>query len=206
MFWRYTGFAIYYSGFCYQKVTLKWFSDFFLFLVSHCRSYVNVTDLSRFWDAKERSASEIEDSCQDQHFPFWTRFIYDNITNAMIPHNCTPSNANLTNPLVVHYIVVGFKESTLPLKTVNIRHFIFVFYLVRILLKSLRKIIIILGGFKLEEEYKVIKSILQEHFIFYLLCIVLLTANSTFELTKQFYQNFFHLIYIINLESPNQKI
>lgn len=109
-------------------------------------------------------------------------------------------------PLVVHYTVVGFKESTLPLKTVNIRHFIFVFYLVRILLKSLRKIIIILGGFKLEEEYKVIKSILQEHFIFYLLCIVLLTANSTFELTKQFYQNFFHLIYIINLESPNQKI
>ena len=117
-----------------------------------------------------------------------------------------PQTLTWQTPRVVHYIVVGFKESTLPLKTVNIRHFIFVFYLVRILLKSLRKIIIILGGFKLEEEYKVIKSILQEHFIFYLLCIVLLTANSTFELTKQFYQNFFHLIYIINLESPNQKI
>ena len=98
MFWRYTDFTIYYSGFCYQKVTLKLFSDSFLFLVSHCRSYVNVTDLSRFWDAKERSASEIEDSCQDQYFPFWTRFIYDNITNAMIPHNCTHSKANLTNP------------------------------------------------------------------------------------------------------------
>ena len=67
-------------------------------LVSHCRDYINVTDHSRFWDTQERSLSDFENSCQDQQFPLWTRFIYDNTTNAMIPHNCTASQTNLPNP------------------------------------------------------------------------------------------------------------
>ena len=57
-----------------------------------------MTDHSRFWSARERSVLEIQLSCQDQPFTVWTRFIYDNTTNAIIPHNCTPSQAYLQNP------------------------------------------------------------------------------------------------------------
>ena len=64
----------------------------------YCRNYVNVTDHSRFWNATERSLLEIELSCQDRQFPIWTRFIYDNITNAMIPQNCTTSQVDSKTP------------------------------------------------------------------------------------------------------------
>ena len=70
----------------------------FSILVSYCRDYVNVTDDSRFWNTKNRTVSQIELTCQDQQFPVWTRFLYSNTTNAMIPHNCTPSQAALPNP------------------------------------------------------------------------------------------------------------
>ena len=70
----------------------------FLVLVSHCRHYVNVTDHSRFWNAKERNTSQIKRFCHDRRFPYWTRFIYDNTTNAMIPHSCTPSQPDLLSP------------------------------------------------------------------------------------------------------------
>ena len=69
----------------------------FLVLVSYCRNYVNVSDHSRFWNIKERSVSDIERSCQDQ-LPYWTRFIYDNTTNAIVPHNCTTSQPDFPNP------------------------------------------------------------------------------------------------------------
>ena len=69
-----------------------------LFSESSCKRYVNVTDHSRFWDAQERSLSNIEASCQDQQFPIWTRFIYDNTTNAMIPNSCNQSEAKLPKP------------------------------------------------------------------------------------------------------------
>ena len=70
----------------------------FLFLVSYCQQYVNVTDPSRFWNTKKRKVSEIELTCQDQQFLEWTRFLYDNTTNAMIPQNCTPSHPDLLTP------------------------------------------------------------------------------------------------------------
>ena len=81
-----------------ENATSEQLSDSFFFSASSCKSYVNITDYSRFWDAQERSLSAIGDSCQDRQFVTWTRFIYDNTTNAMIPHNCTPSQTNLTNP------------------------------------------------------------------------------------------------------------
>ena len=51
-----------------------------------------------FWNAQSRSVSDIKRSCQDQQFVFWTRFLYDNITNAMIQDTCIPSQADLPNP------------------------------------------------------------------------------------------------------------
>ena len=57
-----------------------------------------MTDLSRFWNAEERSVSDIQLSCQEQQFQNWTRFIYDNSTSAKIPHNCTPSKTSMRNP------------------------------------------------------------------------------------------------------------
>lgn len=57
-----------------------------------------MTDRSRFWNAKERSMLDIQISCQDRPFPVWTRFIYDNTTNAMIQHNCTTSQADFQTP------------------------------------------------------------------------------------------------------------
>ena len=77
---------------------MKQHINYFLVLVSHCRNYVNVTDPSRFWNAQSRSISIIKFFCQDQQFPFWTRFLYDNTTNAMIQETCTPSKADLPNP------------------------------------------------------------------------------------------------------------
>ena len=81
-----------------ENVSLKKLNVSFLVLVSYCADYINVTDHSRFWNAKERSILDIQLSCQDQTFPVWTRFIYDNATNAKIPHNCTTSQADLPNP------------------------------------------------------------------------------------------------------------
>ena len=81
-----------------SNATIEQLSDSFFFSESSCKRYVNVTDHSRFWDAQERSLSEIDDSCQDKQFPTWTRFIYDNTTNAMIPNNCNESESKLPNP------------------------------------------------------------------------------------------------------------
>lgn len=69
-----------------------------LVLVSNCKIYINVTDDSRFWNAKERSVSQIGSSCHDNQYPSWTRFIYNHTTNAMITHTCTTSESDLPNP------------------------------------------------------------------------------------------------------------
>ena len=83
----------------YSGVFLKcYFGKCYLFLVSYCQQYVNVTDPSRFWNAKNRTVSTIENTCQDQQFLEWTRFLYDNTTNAKIPQNCTPSLPDLLIP------------------------------------------------------------------------------------------------------------
>ena len=81
-----------------SNTTLEQLTDSFFFSGSSCTSYVNVTDHSRFWDAQERSLPDIEGSCQGRQFPFWTRFIYNNTINAMIPHSCNQSKAKLPKP------------------------------------------------------------------------------------------------------------
>ena len=66
-------------------------------LENPCSIYVNVTDPTRFWESRYRSIDAIQRYCQNYEFPFWTRFLYSNTTNAMIPRNCTPSTLNKGN-------------------------------------------------------------------------------------------------------------
>ena len=69
-----------------------------LFLETPCSIYVNVTDPTRFWESRSRSVDAIQRSCQNYEFPFWTRFLYSNTSNAIIPQNCTPAILNKGNP------------------------------------------------------------------------------------------------------------
>ena len=69
-----------------------------LCLESPCSIYVNVTDPTRFWESRSGSVDAIQRSCQNYEFPFWTRFLYSNTTNALIPQNCTPTTLNKGNP------------------------------------------------------------------------------------------------------------
>ena len=69
-----------------------------LHLESPCSIYVNVTDPTRFWESRSLSVDAIQTSCQNHEFPFWTRFLYSNIRNAIIPQNCTPVILNKGNP------------------------------------------------------------------------------------------------------------
>ena len=57
-----------------------------------------MTDPSRLWNAKNRSVLQIEKSCQDEELLYWTRFIFDNTTNAVIPQSCTTSKPELSAP------------------------------------------------------------------------------------------------------------
>ena len=69
-----------------------------LHLESPCSIYVNVTDPTRFWESRSLSVDVIQTSCQNHEFSFWTRFLYSNITNAIISQNCTPVILNKGNP------------------------------------------------------------------------------------------------------------